>query len=159
MSAFIRAFAGCLARQDGGATVETALCMPVLVLLLAGIVDFGRFSQCRLVVASSAHAGAQYGSQSSITAQDISGMEAAATNDAPNVTASAFSYYVCATGSPPATTYSGQTMAQQRIIQNGCATTHQLLYVVVSTTTTFTPFFLSFLNNPVKSTVVMQVPT
>jgi Flp pilus assembly protein TadG len=155
----VRAFARVRACEAGQAIVETALCMPILLLLLAAVIDFGRLSQFQLVAASSAHAGAQYGSQNSVTAQDLSGMAAAAMNDASNVAASAFSYYACADGSAPATTNGGQTMAQQRVIQNGCASTHQRLYVVVTATATFKPLLLTFLNKTVTSTVVMQVPT
>jgi hypothetical protein len=42
-----------------------------------------------MLLASGARAGAQYGSQNSTNAADINGMETAATNDAPTVTATA----------------------------------------------------------------------
>ena len=145
--------------EDGQALIETAICLPVLLLLLAGVVDIGRLSQAQLVTASGAYAGALYGSQSSVTAQDIAGMQAAVLLDDPAATATAFSYYRCADGSAPATTYSGQSMAQERIIQNGCAPTHQLLYVVVTATAPFTPLLLTFLKQTLTATAVMQGPT
>ncbi len=145
--------------EAGQALVETALCMPILALLLTAMIDFGRLSQAELSASSSAHAGVQYGSQNSVAAQDISGMEAAATNDFSGVASFAFSYYTCADGTVPTTTYTGQSMSQQRIVQNDCASTHQLLYVVVTSTETFNAYFFTFLNQTITATAIMQVPT
>ena len=150
---------GLCSSEDGQAIIETAICLPVLLLLLAGVVDLSRLSQSYIVTASGAYAGAFYGSQSSVTAQDVAGMESAAVADDPAATVVAFSYYRCADGSAPPTIYSGQSMVQERVVQNACVTTHQLLYVVVTATAPFTPLLLTFLKQTLTATAVMQVPT
>ena len=68
------------------AAVEMAAVAPVLALLLLAATDFGRLYYTNIEVAGAARAGAQYGSQSVITAADPNGMKAAAQNDAVNLT-------------------------------------------------------------------------
>lgn len=65
-------------REEGGALVETAFSMLLLVSLLLGAVEFGRLAYAAIQVNSAAKAAAQYGAQSRTTAGDISGMTTAA---------------------------------------------------------------------------------
>jgi Flp pilus assembly protein TadG len=65
----------------GQGAVEFALVVPVLVLLLVVIADFGRVFFMSISVKNAARAGAQYGSQSVTNAADSSGMELAASTD------------------------------------------------------------------------------
>lgn len=143
--------------ESGQAVVETALFLPVLLLVLAGTIDLGRLSQFDTVLTSAAHAGAQYGSQSTTTAADISGMQTAATNDASIVSATASSYYKCADGTAPPVPPPILTMASTSTIS--CASNHKLLYVVVTTSGTFKPILLVFLKNVASQsrTAIMQV--
>jgi Flp pilus assembly protein TadG len=69
----------------GQSMVELALVTPVLVFLVLAAADMGRVFYFWIVVSSAARAGAQYGSQSVITAADSAGMQAAAQADASNV--------------------------------------------------------------------------
>lgn len=69
----------------GQSAVELAVAIPVLVLLLLAGADFGRIFYMSIGVNNAARAGAQFGSQSVITAADIAGMEAAAKTDGSNV--------------------------------------------------------------------------
>ncbi len=113
--------------------------MPVPLLLLIGAIDLGRLSQFDTMLASSARAGAQYGSLNLVTADDLSGMKTAATNDVSNmsgivVTASASNFCKCADGT--STTCTG----------NACSSNHRLLYVSVSASATFRPLFHYFVN-------------
>lgn len=71
-----------LGLHEGAALVETALLMPVMLLLLVGAVDLGRAYYVAVEVASAAHAGAVYGVQN---ATDTAGMESAASLDAPDI--------------------------------------------------------------------------
>ncbi|MBV8748577.1 MAG: pilus assembly protein, partial [Candidatus Eremiobacteraeota bacterium] len=72
-------------RDDrGSALAEMAVITPLLLFLLAGVVELGRFSAYGLTVAGAARAGVQYGAQNLVTADDGAGMEAAALNDAQN---------------------------------------------------------------------------
>jgi Flp pilus assembly protein TadG len=70
-----------LAREEGGALVETAFSMSLLILLLLGAVEFGRLAYAAIQVNSAAKAAAQYGAQSRTTAGDISGMTSAAQSE------------------------------------------------------------------------------
>lgn len=141
--------------ESGQAVVEAALCMPVLVLLLAAAIDLGRFTQFTMTLAGASHAGAQYGSQNATNAADLSGMETAATNDAPAVNVTASSYYKCADGSAPSTS-SSLTMAATSSIN--CSANHKLLYVVVTVNASFKPLVFSFLTTAAHTvTAVMEV--
>lgn len=62
------------ARQRGASTVEVALMLPFLLLLLVGVVDFAQLFRLAIEVSSAARAGAQYGYQNSATQMDTAGM-------------------------------------------------------------------------------------
>ena len=65
--------------------VEMAAVLPVLALLLLAAADFGRLYYTNIEVVDAARAGAQYGSQSVITAADAPGMRRSASNAAPDL--------------------------------------------------------------------------
>jgi Flp pilus assembly protein TadG len=69
----------------GQSAVELAVAIPVLVVLLVAGADFGRIFYMSIAVNNAARAGAQYGSQTVITAADSNGMIAAARADASNI--------------------------------------------------------------------------
>jgi len=73
-------------REHGGALVETALTMPLLLILLLGAAEFGMASYAAIEVENAALAGVHYGAHSAAAAGDITGIQTAATNDAPNIT-------------------------------------------------------------------------
>ena len=68
--------------EEGSSLVELALVSPVLLLVLLGAVDFGRAYYMAMEVAGAAHAAAEYAVQSPT---DTTGIQAAATDDAPDV--------------------------------------------------------------------------
>jgi Flp pilus assembly protein TadG len=70
----------------GQSAVELAVAAPFLMLLLFVRADFGRVFYMSIGVNNAARAGAQYGSQTVITAADVGGMIAAARKDASNIT-------------------------------------------------------------------------
>ena len=74
-------------RECGQSLVELAFVIPLLLLLLVGTIEIGRFAFYSIVVANAARAGAQYGAQSLATASDTTGISTAGTNDAPGITA------------------------------------------------------------------------
>ena len=79
----IRQHAAQLLRQEHGSSIiETAFIVPFMFLLISGAVDFGRAYYTAIEVSSAAHAGALYGVQNPT---DITGMETAANNDAPDI--------------------------------------------------------------------------
>ena len=66
--------------------VEFALVAPVLLLLLAGVLDYSLALRTAIAVTDAARAGAEYGSVSAANAADIAGMQTAAHNAVPNLT-------------------------------------------------------------------------
>jgi Flp pilus assembly protein TadG len=118
---------------SGQAVLEVALVAPFLLALMIGIIDLGRASQFDTQLAAAARAGVQYGAQNLVTADDVTGMENAAKNDAAGLTgisAVASNYCQCA-GSASVVTCSA----------TGCSSTHRLLYVTVTASATFHPVF------------------
>lgn len=68
--------------EHGASLVETAVLVPLFVLLLCSAVDFGRAFFLADEIAGAAQAGAIYGSQSPT---DTAGMKTVAQDDAPDV--------------------------------------------------------------------------
>jgi Flp pilus assembly protein TadG len=58
-----------LRSQSGQSLVELALLTPVLLLLVVGTVEMGRYASIAIMIANGARAGAAYGAQSPGTAQ------------------------------------------------------------------------------------------
>ena len=75
-----------LREERGQSFVETALVMPVLLVLLMGVIDFGWMAYNFIEVANAANAGVHYAAQSVLTASQTSSIQAAMNNDATNVT-------------------------------------------------------------------------
>jgi len=73
-------------RQRGSSLVEFALAAPVLLLLLAGVLNYAMALRVAIAVSDAARAGAQYGSLTPANATDLAGMSAAARNSAPELT-------------------------------------------------------------------------
>jgi Flp pilus assembly protein TadG len=70
--------------RQGSALVEFALVAPVLLLLLAGVLDYSRALTKATAIANAARIGAQYGSAGRTQAADTAGIQAAAINSAPS---------------------------------------------------------------------------
>lgn len=88
--------------RRGTATVEFALIAPLLLLLLAGVLDYTMLLRTAIAVADAARAGAQFGSLSAANAGNLAGMQAAAVNAAPDIsglTATAAQTCQCSDGS------------------------------------------------------------
>jgi Flp pilus assembly protein TadG len=83
------------------ATVEFALVAPLLMLLLAGVLDFSMLLRTATCASSAARAGTEYGSRTPSASTDYAGMEAAALDSTPGVagmTAAAGRFCECAGG-------------------------------------------------------------
>lgn len=112
----------------GQSAVELAIAVPILAMLLLIGADFGRVFYMITAVNNAARAGAQYGSQTVITAADSSGMIAAAKTDGSNfasLTATA-SQCTCATSNSVAACPSTY-----------CTNSPQATFVEVDTTSVF----------------------
>jgi Flp pilus assembly protein TadG len=69
-------------RQRGQALIEMAIALPILIGLLLGIIEIGRYAYLAILVSNSARAGAIYGAQNLVDAVNTAGIAAAAQNDA-----------------------------------------------------------------------------
>ena len=65
----------------GQTLVEVALLLPIMLMLLVGLIEMGRYAYFDILISNAARAGAQYGAQSLIQAADIGGIRTAAQND------------------------------------------------------------------------------
>jgi Flp pilus assembly protein TadG len=75
-----------LARSEAGASlVEFAIMAPVMIFLLIGLIEVGRYTYFAILAANAARAGVSYGAQNAITAFDNTGMQNAALQDAQNI--------------------------------------------------------------------------
>lgn len=71
-----------LARSESGTSLlELAILAPVLIFLLIGIIEIGRYMYFAVLAANAARAGVQYGAQNTTTALDKTGMQNYATLD------------------------------------------------------------------------------
>lgn len=68
--------------ERGQSMIELALLLPMMLLILIGVIEFGRAAYFYLEVADAAKAGAQYGSQSMADAVNGPGILQAAENNA-----------------------------------------------------------------------------
>lgn len=117
----------------GAAAAELALVAPMLILLMIGIFEVGRYADYAIKVANAARAGVQYGAQSITTASDTASIQAAALGEAGTLgglTATANTYCTCADGG-----------ADAGCAANTCSADHQIVYVRVVTAGTISPIF------------------
>jgi len=73
-----------LGKEAGQSLLELGLITPLLLLLLIGVIEFGRFAYVGILVGNAARAGAAYGAQSLAQSADTSGIQTAADNDFQN---------------------------------------------------------------------------
>ena len=66
-------------RDSGQSLLEFVFLLPILLLLAIGIVELGRAAAFTIAVNNAATAGVEYGSQNEAKAQDLVGMQTAAT--------------------------------------------------------------------------------
>jgi Flp pilus assembly protein TadG len=114
----------------GQALVELALSMPLLIGLLVGAVEFARMAFASIEVQDAAMAGVQYGAQDTTTAADTTGIQTAASNDAPDVTLGTPTVSIsciCADGSA------------STCLSTDCSTSAIEKIVTVQTQASFTP--------------------
>jgi Flp pilus assembly protein TadG len=120
--------------QRGQSVVEVALMTPLLLLLLVGTIEIGRYAYYGIEVSSAARAGVQYGAQSLADSKDLAGITQAAQKDAPEVPAMDVSATnQCACSNSPANLVGCPAL--------GCAPGHGLVFLKVDTTANIRPLF------------------
>jgi Flp pilus assembly protein TadG len=116
--------------EEGTSLIETALLLPVLLLMMVGAVDFGRAYYAAIEVQSAAEAGALYGVQ---YPSDAAGMVLAAKADATDITGIApVAIYGCEC-------FDGTSaVASCTATPTTCGTNNFVNYAEVDTTATYT---------------------
>jgi len=71
-------------RDAGQSLIEFAIAMPVLLLLLMGVIEMGRFAFISILVGNAARAGAAFGAQNLANSVNVAGIQQAADNDFQN---------------------------------------------------------------------------
>ena len=131
-----------LLRDDGNAAVEFALLLPILVLLVAGLIDFGRAYFTRMELENAARAGAQYGilhgTDNLATIQDI--VRQASDVPTADLTVSASTFCACPDGTV------------QDCTTGDCGGFKPGTYVSISAQTAFVPIF-PFANSSRPATI------
>jgi len=74
-----------LRHASGGALVELAIALPVLMLLLVGAAELGRLAYFTIEVSSAAYSGASYAAQNHGTAVSTANIATAASKSAANI--------------------------------------------------------------------------
>lgn len=123
--------------ETGQALVETALVVPVLLVILLGAAEIARIAYAAIEVSNSAKAGAQYGAQNRKAAQDTPGIQNAAANDAADLTGlTTTPSLVC--------TCSDTTYVPTNCSDNTTCSSHNTyneVTLTVTTSATYTPVF------------------
>ena len=137
----------------GGALVELALVMPVLVLIFVATIDFGRVFYLSQSLTDAARAGAQYGAHSPAQSGDIAGMQTTAQNatGVSGIAAVAERLCQCAsdTGTFTATTPTANDCSSPPA--TSCPGGHLIVTVKVTTSKTFTTFMTGGLPGSLQS--------
>ncbi len=118
-------------RAKGVATVEMALMLPFLLLMLIGIIDVARAAFVGIAVANAASAGALWGAQGPTYAVQTTVIEAKAAADAQvsGMTITTSSYCECSDGSP------------STCLAADCSASRRMDYIRVDTSADWTPLF------------------
>jgi Flp pilus assembly protein TadG len=119
--------------ENGQTLLEVALLTPLLLLLLVGIFEVGRFAYYSIEVSNAARAAVQYGAQSLADAKDTPKISLAATNDSPDLSGlTVNSTVLCACSESPSSYVPCPAL--------GC-TGHPVVFIQVDTNATIMPFF------------------
>ena len=146
--------------DKGTGFIEFAITLPLLVTLVVGLIEVGRYTAFSVRVSNAAHAGAQFAqSQGERTAYDSTDIFNAACQDSGFTCASTASNNVMVISSTVVCKFSDGTADASCALPTS-STVQRLMYSQVTTSATFTPLlnYPLFGNNvPVSATTVMQV--
>jgi len=116
---------------EGQSLVETALVIPMLVIVLVGVTELAFVMHAAITVSNAAKAGAQYGAQNGFTAQDQTGIINAANAEAGNLTVTTTSSQSCVCSDGTSSTCLG----------TDCSNSHIEETITVNSSTTMKPLF------------------
>jgi Flp pilus assembly protein TadG len=143
----VRRFRGILGSQSGQSLVELALLTPILLLLVIGTVEMGRYASLSILVGNAARAGAEYGAQNPTTAGDTNGIRNAAFADLQDI--SSFTTQPAVTSTFTCGCDSGGAIIPSPETHAACAVTCNVgSHLVTSVQVTVTGTFNSMFNYP-----------
>lgn len=150
-----------LRSESGTGLIEFAIVLPLLVTLVLGVVEVGRYTAFSVRVSNAAHAGAEFAqSQGERTAYDTTDIFNAACQDSGFTCSTTASNNVMVITSTVVCKYSDGS-ADASCAEPGTGSALQrLMYAQVTTSATFTPLlsYPLFGNNvPVSATTIMEV--
>ena len=142
---------GSLFSESGQSLIELALLTPLLLILVIGIAEMGRFSYFAILVGNAARAGAAWGAQNLPTSADTADIKTAAQNDCQNcgslsttgLTVTSSPVCTCDNAgslnpNPPTAAYCNSAT---NATAGTCTVGHWVVLVQVTTTGTFKPMF------------------
>jgi Flp pilus assembly protein TadG len=133
---------GILRLESGQSLLEVALLTPLLLALLMGSIEMGRFAYISILVGNAARAGAAYGSECLPQSVDTAGIKTAADNDFQNNGQSTSNLSVTSSASCGCDSAGALTTAACTGGTAGtCATGHWVVTVSVTASGTFTSLF------------------
>lgn len=131
--------------QSGQSLVEVALLTPILLALLVGGIELGRYAYLGILVGNAARAGAAYGAQSLPQSVDTTDIQTAADNDFQNngqdvsaLTVTSTTSCGCDNGG---TTTSAVCSTTSNTTAGTCAAGHWVVMVSVTASGTFNSIF------------------
>lgn len=131
----IHAFRKTFLSQTGQALVESSFSTSILLLILLGGAELARAAYCTIEVTNAAKAAVQYGAQNASTAGDTTAIQAAAENDASDLSSLSTNVAqsgICSDGS--ACTGSGGACRS-----TDCSSSHIETILTVQTSATYKP--------------------
>jgi Flp pilus assembly protein TadG len=136
---------GILCSQSGQTLVEVALLTPLLLALVVGGIELGRYAYIAILVGNAARAGAGYGAQNLVLSVNTAGIQAAADNDFRNngqnvsdLTVTSTTSCGCDNGG---TTTSAACSTTTNPTAGACAAGHWVVMVQVTASGTFNSLF------------------
>ena len=140
-----------LRSEAGGALVELAVALPVVVVIFAATIDFARVFYTSMALTDAARAGVQYGALNAANATDIAGMQTTATSatNTTGLTAVASRKCQCATDDGVFSDTSPVNDCSSLCPGGGgLSPKHLVVTVTVTTTKTFTTVITGFPSIP-----------
>ena len=153
LSATVNSRVKTLRSDSGQSLIELALLTPLLLSMIFGVVEMGRYTSMSVTIGNAARAGAAYGAESTTTAGDTAGIATAALNDLTDlpsgISCPAGSGSACVTSTFVCGCDTGGTVIPSNPTNAACAVTCNVgSHLIVSSQVTVTGTFNSLFKYP-----------
>lgn len=132
--------------EAGGALVELAVALPVLVVVFAATIDFARVFYTSMALTNAARAGTQYGAHNLAQSGDLTTMRTRAegATNTTGMTAVASRLCQCASNTGAFSATAGTANDCTSLEPAACPQGHRVITVTVTVTKTFTTIITGF---------------